>query len=156
MTWKKEGHIVRRMLDADITGRRRGERQNLKPATGRTLRPCVSAYTHQLKDASTHRSTFCGLRGAFEQSPCFRSTGNVWTPAYSRPCYRRQNAGVEHERATYVIFERKHCSRRRRHTQVELSSSLKCADKTQTIARKRWHGARKRKRWNLISTCGRL
>ena len=43
-----------------------------------------------------------------------------------------------------------------RHTQVELSSSRKCADKTQTIARKRWHGARKRKRSNVRSTCGRF
>ena len=68
----------------------------LKAATGRSLRPCVSALTWQLKDASTHRSNLCGLRSAFEQSLCFRSTGNVWTPAYSRPCYRRQNAGVEH------------------------------------------------------------
>ena len=59
-------------------------------------------------------------------------------------------------RKTDVISERKHCSRRRRHTQVELSSSRKCADKTQTIARKRWHGARKRKRSNVRSTCGRL
>ena len=32
----------------------------------------------------------------------------------------------------------------------------KCADKTKTIARKRWHGARKRKRSNVRSTCGRL
>ena len=39
-------------------------------------------------------------------------------------------------RETDVISERKHCSRRRRHTQVELSSSRKCADKTQTIALK--------------------
>ena len=59
-------------------------------------------------------------------------------------------------RETDVISERKHCSRRRRHTQVELSSSRKCADKTQTIARKRWHGARKRKRSNVRSTCGRI
>ena len=59
-------------------------------------------------------------------------------------------------RETDIISERKHCSRRRRHTQVELSSSRKCADKTQTIARKRWHGARKRKRSNVWSTCGRL
>ena len=59
-------------------------------------------------------------------------------------------------RETDVISERKHCSGRRRHTQVELSSSRKCADKTQTIARKRWHGARKRKRSNVRSTCGRL
>ena len=59
-------------------------------------------------------------------------------------------------RETDVISERKHCSRRRRHTQVELSSSRKCADKTQTIARKCWHGARKRTRSNVRSTCGRL
>ena len=59
-------------------------------------------------------------------------------------------------RATDVIFERKHCSQRHRHTQVELSSSRKCADKTQTIARKRWHGARKQKRSNVRSTCGWL
>ncbi len=59
-------------------------------------------------------------------------------------------------RETDVISERKHCSRRRRYTQVELSSSRKCADKTQTIARKRWHGARKRKRSNVSSICGRL
>ena len=59
-------------------------------------------------------------------------------------------------RSTDVISERKHCYRRRRHTQVELSTSRKCADKTQTIARKRWHGTRKRKGSNVRSTCGRL
>ena len=59
-------------------------------------------------------------------------------------------------RETDVISERRHCSRIRRHTQVELSSWRKCADKTQTITRKRWHGARKRKRSNVRSTCGRL
>ena len=59
-------------------------------------------------------------------------------------------------RATDAIFERMHCSRRRRHTRDELSSPRKCANKTQTIARKRWHRARKRKRWNVRSTCGRL
>ena len=26
----------------------------------------------------------------------FASTRSSWTPAYSRPCYRRHNAGVEH------------------------------------------------------------
>ena len=57
-------------------------------------------------------------------------------------------------RETDVISERKHCSRRRRHTQVDFRTRRKCADKTQTI--KRWHGARKRKRSNVRSTCGRL
>ena len=59
-------------------------------------------------------------------------------------------------RETDVISERKHCSRKRRHTQVDFRTRRKCADKTQTIARKRWHGARKRKRSNVKSTCGRL
>ena len=59
-------------------------------------------------------------------------------------------------RKTDVISERKHCSRKRRHTQVDFRTRRKCADKTQTIARKRWHGARKRKRSNVRSTCGRL
>ena len=59
-------------------------------------------------------------------------------------------------RETDVISERKHCSRKRRHTQVDFRTRRKCADKTQTIARKRWHGARKRKRSNVRSTCGRL
>ena len=59
-------------------------------------------------------------------------------------------------RETDVISERKHCSRRRRHTQVDFRTRRKCADKTQTIARKCWHGARKRKRSNVRSTCGRL
>ena len=59
-------------------------------------------------------------------------------------------------RKTDVISERKHCSRKHRHTQVDFRTRRKCADKTQTIARKRWHGAEKRKRSNVMSTCGRL
>ena len=69
---------------------------SLKPATGR---PCVPAYLRkspQLEDASTHRSTCCGLRGTFEQSLRFRSARSAWMPAYSRPCYRRLDARVEH------------------------------------------------------------
>ena len=87
---------------------------------------------------------------------------NVWTPgvfmhvhAYMLPATKRKSRTFA-TRETDVISERKHCSRRRRHTQVELSSSHKCADKTQTIARKCWHGARKRKRWNVRSTCGKM
>ena len=77
---------------------------------------------------------------------------DLWPPL---PATKRKSRTFA-TRETDVISERKHCSRRRRHTQVELSSSRKCADKTQTIARKRWHGARKRKRSNVRSTCGRL
>ena len=45
-------------------------------------------------------------------------------------------------RATYVIFERKHCSRRRSHTQVEITSPPKQLGNSRTITRNRWHGAR--------------
>ena len=115
-----------------------------------SLRFRVNAATKRRK----HRSTFCGLRGAFEQL-----TGNVWMPAYSRPCYRQKDAGVEHallEQLTLfpnasIVLEDVDSAR---HTQVELSSPHKSADKTQTIARKRWHGVRKRKCWNVRSTCG--
>ena len=56
-------------------------------------------------------------------------------------------------RATDIISERKHCSRRRGHTH---RSNFRRRVNAQTIARKRWHGARKRKCWNVRSTCGRL
>ena len=68
----------------------------------------------------------------------------------------KRNSRTFATRETDVISERKHCSRKRRHTQVDFRTRRKCADKTQTIARKRWHGARKRKRSNVGSTCGRL
>ena len=44
--------------------------------------------------------------------------------------------------ATDVIFERKHCSRRRRHTQVEITSPRKQLGNSKTITRNRWHDAR--------------
>ena len=40
-------------------------------------------------------SNRCGLRGAFEEYPRFRASRSAWTPAYSRPRYRRRNAIVE-------------------------------------------------------------
>ena len=83
-----------------------------------------------------------------------RLDARVFTPTL--PATKRKSRTCAATRETHVIFKRKHCSRRRRYTQVELSSPRKCAEKTQTIARKRWHGARKRKRWNVRSTCGRL
>ena len=65
-----------------------GHRSNLA-----SLRFRVNAATERRKHTQVD---FFGLRSAFEQSLCFRSTGNVWTPAYSLPCYRRQDARVEH------------------------------------------------------------
>ena len=81
-----------------------------------------------------------------------RLDASVFTPTL--PATKRKSRTCA-TRETDVISERKHCSRRRRYTQVELLSPRKCADKTQTIARKRWHGARKRKRWNVKAATGR-
>ena len=77
---------------------------------------------------------------------------DLWPPLLATKRKSRTSA----TRETDVISERKHCSRKRRHTQVDFRTWRKCADKTKTIARKRWHGARKRKRSNVRSTCGRL
>ena len=60
---------------------------------------CVPSFPRKsphLEDASTHRSTFVDYAALFEQSPRFRSTRSAWTPAYSRSCYRRLDARVEH------------------------------------------------------------
>ena len=148
--WEPNDHVAWRKRVSCVA-----PRNNLKPATGRTLRPCVSAATERRKHTQVD---FCGLRGAFKQSLRFLINSEcldagVFTSML--PATKRKSRTCA-TRATDVISERKHCSRRRRHTQVELSSSRKCADKTQTIARKRWHGARKRIRWNVRSTCGRL
>ena len=94
---------------------------------------------------------------AFKRSQLIGNTAivrnvNLWPPLLATKRKSRTSA----TRETDVISERKHCSRKRRHTQVDFRTRRKCADKTQTIARKRWHGARKRKRWNVRSTCGRL
>ena len=80
--------------------------------------------------------------------------GTFGRPAYSRPRYRRQNAGVEHallEQLTLfsdasIVLEDVDTHR----------SNFRRRINSQTIARKRCHGARKRKRWNVRSTCGRL
>ena len=57
---------------------------NLKLAAGHPCVPARPSKTRQLEDASTNRSTFCGLRGAFEQS--------------------RLNAGVEHALLEQLTF----------------------------------------------------
>ena len=66
----------------------------------------------------------CGLRGVFEQSDQLGALGRQRihvrvTGDKSRTCATR---------ATDVISERKHCSRRRRHAQVEPSLPRKNAD----------------------------
>ena len=56
----------------------------------------------------------------------------------------KRNSRTISTRATDVIFERKHCSRRRRHTQVEITSPHKQLGNGGTITRNSWHGARMR------------
>ena len=127
-----------------------GHRSNLA-----SLRFRVNAATEERKHTQVD---FLWITHRFRTIAVFpinweRLNAGVFTPTL--PATKRKSRTFA-TRSTDVISERKHCSRRRRHTQVELSSSRKCADKTQTIARKRWHGARKRKRSNVRSTCGRL
>ena len=54
----------------------------------------------------------------------------------------KRNSRTIPTRATDVIFERKHCSRRRSHTQVEITSAHKQLGNSRTIGRNRWHDAR--------------
>ena len=54
------------------------------------------------------------------------------------PATKRQSRTISTQ-ATDVIFERKHCSRRRRHTQVEITSPHKQLGNSR---RNRWHRAR--------------
>ena len=54
----------------------------------------------------------------------------------------KRNSRTISTRATDVIFERKHCSRRRSHTHVEITSPHKQLGNSRTITRNRWHGAR--------------
>ena len=78
-------------------------------------------------------SAFPSISERFEAS-VFTST----LPATGR------NSRTISTRATDVIFERKHCSRRRRHTQVEITSPHKRLGNWRTITRNSWHGARMR------------
>ena len=108
-------------------------------------RPCDSCFrrrpsSRQLEDASTHTGRLIVYYAALSNNR--RVSDQLGE--YSRPCYRRQNPRVGHALLGQLTLfsESKHCSRRRRYTEVESTSPRKCADKTQIIARKRWHGAR--------------
>ena len=103
-------------------------------------------------------SNCCGLRGAFEQSPPFpinseRLDASVFTSMLTEIGRKSRTCAT---RATDVFSERKHCSRRRSHTQVEIKSPQKQLGNSKTITRKRWHGARIYLRRNARSTSGRL
>ena len=123
-----------------------GHRSNLAP-----LRFRVNAATERRKHTQVDYAALSNNRCVSDQLGTF---GRRRIHVHVTVTKRKSRTFATRE--TDVISERKHCSRRRRHTQVELSPPRKSADKTQTIARKRWHGARKQKRWNVRSTCGRL
>ena len=63
----------------------------------------------------------------------------VFTPTL--PATGRNSRTIS-TRATDVIFERKHCSRRRSHTQVEITSPHRQLGNSETITRNSWHGTR--------------
>ena len=66
---------------------------HLKPAK---VEPCVPAFPRKRGITQAHTGRLSVDYAALSNNRCFRSTGNVWTPAYSCLRYRRQNAGVEH------------------------------------------------------------
>ena len=120
-----------------------------------SLRFCVNAATERRQHTQVE---FVWITQRFRTIAVFpinweRLDAGVFTSML--PATKRKSRTTA-TRETDVISERKHCSRKRRHTHVDFRTRRKCADKTQTIARKRWHGARKRKRSNVRSTCGRL
>ena len=80
--------------------------------------PCVPAFPRKRRNWKTQAHTgrlFCGLRSAFEQSlfpiNWERLDAGIFTPML--PTTKRKSRTCA-TRATDVIFERKHCSRRRR------------------------------------------
>ena len=95
----------------------------LKPATGR---PCVPAFpckSPQLEDANTHRSTlwitlrFRTISAFLINSECLDAS--VFTSMLPEIGCKSRTCAT---RTTDFIFERKHCSWRRRDTLVDLAS----------------------------------
>ena len=116
-------------------------RRRIKPATGRRLRFCVIAATVIRKHTQVE-SLWITRRirriSAFP-SNSERLDASVFTSTL--PAIKRNSRTIS-TRATDVIFERKHCSRRRSHTQVEITSPHKQLGNWRTITRNSWHGAR--------------
>ena len=130
-------------------------RHVLKSAIGRLLRFCVITASGRRKHTQVELLwiTWRIRRISAFPSNSERLDATVFTstlPAIGR------NSRTCATRATDVIFERKHCSRRRSHTQVEITSAHKQLGNSNTITRNRWHGARISKRRNVRSTYGRL
>ena len=85
-------HVCLDVRYYDVVTYKSGHRSNL-------------ASLRQLKNVSTHRSTFCGLRGAFEQSLSLNAS--VFTSMLPATKRRSRTCAT---RATDVISERKHNS----------------------------------------------
>ena len=106
---------------------------SLKLATGR---PCIPALPSSWK-MQAHSDRLFEDYAAVSNKRCV--SDQLGRKRIHFHVNRRLNAGVELELLEQLtFFKRKHCFRRCRHTQ----SMRKNADKTETNARKRWHGAR--------------
>ena len=113
----------------------------LKPATGRRLRFCVIAATGIRKHTQVESLWITRRIRRISTFPSNseRLDASIFT---SKLPATKRNSRTISTRATDVIFERKHCSRRRSHTQVEITSPHKQLGNSETITRNRWHGAR--------------
>ena len=124
----------------------------VKPATGQT--PCILAT--ESVNAATERCEhtqvdFLWITRPFRTIAVLpinweRLVASVFTPTLPATKRRSRTCAT---RATHVIFKRKHCSRKRRNTQVELSSPHKSADN-------RTNAGTVPESENVRSTCGRL
>ena len=117
------------------------QKMDVKPATGRRLRSCVIAATGIRKHTQVELLWITRRIRGISAFPINseRLDASVFTSTL--PATKRNSRTIS-TRATDVIFERKHCSRRRRHTQVDITSAHKQLDNSETIGRNRWHGAR--------------
>ena len=113
----------------------------LKPATGRRLRFCVIAATGIRKHTQVELLWITRRIRRISAFPSNSERLDAIVFTSTLPATKRNSRTIS-TRATDVIFERKHCSRRRRHTQVEITSPHKQLGNSETITRNSWHGAR--------------
>ena len=113
----------------------------LKPATGRRLHFYVITATGIRKHTQVELLWIARRIRRISAFPINseRLDASVFTSTL--PATKRNSRTIS-TRATDVIFECKHCSRRRRHTQVEITSAHKQLGNWRTITRNRWHGTR--------------
>ena len=115
--------------------------RRLKPAIGRRLRLCVIAATGRRKHTQVDLSWITRHIRRISAFPINleRLDASVYTSMLPEIGCKGRTCAT---RATDVIYERKHCSRRRRHTQVEITSANKQLGNSKTITRNCWYDAR--------------